>query len=289
MTHTDTASKTNGQTVFKSSAGAGEIMRLYEAKLAEWPVAQETQMVSTRHGDTFVIVSGERGADPLILLHGAGTNSTMWIGEVQAYSQHYRVYAVDIIGEAGKSAANRPAWEGPAYEEWLTDVLDGLDITKATIIGISQGSWVALKLATVQPERVEKLVLISPGGIIPDKMMFVFKVLPLMMLGSWGIQRVVKMLYAEQPIPEGVTEVMTVMMKHFKPRVGVLPLFSDDALASLTMPTLLLAGTKDALRDSEKIAERLPQWLPSLSVHLVEGGGHALNDMSSLTLSFLLA
>lgn len=263
-------------------------MELYDSLLANWPVAQKTQTVPTRHGDTFVIVSGEPTADPLILLHGAGTNSTMWIGDIQAYSQHYRVYAVDLLGEAGKSSANRPSWDGSAFEEWLTDLLDGLHIEKASMIGISQGSWAALKFATAKPMHVDKLVLICPGGIIPDKIMFVVKVLPLMLLGTWGIQRIVKMLYADQPIPDGVIEVMTVIMRHFRPRVGTLPLFSDEELARLTMPTLLIGGTKDALRDSEKIAERMRKLLPQLTVNLIPGGGHALNDTNRIILPFLL-
>lgn len=256
--------------------------------LASWPVKHETQIVSTRHGSTFVIVSGECSADPLVLLHGAGTNSTMWIGDIADYSKHYRVYAIDLIGEAGKSAPNRPPWDSPAYEEWLTDVFEALNIKKVTIVGISQGAWIAIKFAVAKPEQVNKLVLIAPGGIIPDKVLFVIKVLPLMMIGSWGIKRVVKMLYADHPIPEGVPEAMTIMMRHFKPRVGVLPLFTDKELSQLTMPTLFIGGTKDTLRNSEKIAERLHEFVSTLSVKLVRGGGHALNDTTSIIIPFLL-
>lgn len=263
-------------------------MAFYNSMLAQWPVKYETREVPTRHGNTFIIVSGERGAEPLILLHGAGTNSTMWVGDVNAYSEHYRVYAIDIIGEAGKSSPNRPAWHGPAYKEWLTDIFAELKLDKATIMGISQGSWIALKFATANPTQVNKLVLICPGGIIPDKMIFVFKVLPLMMLGSWGIIRIVKMLYGDQPIPDGVTEAMIIMTTHFKPRVGALPIFSDEALSRLTMPTLLIAGTKDQLRNSEAIAARMKRLIKSLSVKLIQGGGHALNNTIDTALPFLL-
>lgn len=97
----------------------------------------------------------------------------MWAGDVAAYSRQYRVYAVDLPGEPGKSAPNRPAWDGPAYAEWLEDVLDALKIEKATLLGLSQGGWAALKFAVYQPQRVEKLVLLNPAGIAPDKLSFV--------------------------------------------------------------------------------------------------------------------
>ncbi|MEM8534837.1 MAG: hypothetical protein AAGF95_28615 [Chloroflexota bacterium] len=54
------------------------------------------------------------------------------------------------------------------------------------------------------------------------------------------------------------------------------------------MPTLFIGGTKDALRNSEKIAERLREFVPTLLVKLVCDGGHALNDMSSTIMPFLL-
>src|SRR5690349_12938367 len=109
-------------TVYKTPAGEQAVMALYDATLARWPVPCETSTIPTRYGDTFVVASGEPTAPPLVLLHGAGTNSAIWIGDVGTFSRRYRVYAVDLIGEAGKSAPNRPDWNRPAYAEWLCDV-----------------------------------------------------------------------------------------------------------------------------------------------------------------------
>lgn len=274
--------------VFKSPAGERRVMDLYNRMLAQWPVEHERLEISTRHGKTFIIASGRPGADRLILLHGAGSNSLMWIDDIEQYSKHFRVYAVDLIGEAGKSSANRPAWDGPAYEEWLADIYDGLHIAKATIIGISQGGWTALKFATARPERIDRLVLICPGGIIPDNMLFVMYALTLTIIGSQGIRRIVQMLFGDQPVPESVLETMMMTMSNYRHRVGIPPCYSDEDLAALTMPTHLIGGTKDVLRDSAKIAERLRRLVPQLSVDLISGGGHAINDTTSSILPFLL-
>lgn len=275
--------------VFKSASGKRQVMDLYDRMLGQWPVEHELLELPTRHGRTFIIASGKKDADRLILLHGAGSNSMMWVDDIKRYSEHFRVYAVDLIGEAGKSAANRPAWHGPAYEEWLADIYDGLHIAKATIIGISQGGWTALKFATARPERLDRLVLICPGGIIPDRIVFVMYAFALSIGGSRGIRRIVGMLFGDQPVPASVLETMTITMKHFKHRIGIPPLYSDEELAALTMPTHLIGGTKDVLRDSEKIAERLHRLLPLLSVDLVSGGGHAINDTICSILPFLLS
>jgi len=150
------------QSIYKSPAGERAIMAWYDSALARWPVPCETFNIPTRHGDTFVLASGASGKEsdsPLILLHGAGTNSAMWAGDVATYSRQCRVYAVDLLGEPGKSAPVRPAWGGPAYAEWMADLLDALKVQKARLLGLSQGSWTALKFAVYQPRRVESLVL----------------------------------------------------------------------------------------------------------------------------------
>lgn len=264
-------------------------MALYDSVLERWPVPYETLNMPTRYGNTFAIVSGEKVAPPLILLHGAGTNSTMWVGDVAEYSRHYRVYAVDLLGEPGKSAPNRPAWDGPAYAEWLDDVLDALKIEKATLVGLSQGGWTALKFSVYKPERVEKLVLLTPGGITPDKMSFVIRVVPLLLLGRWGIKRVNRMLFADQPVPDQVEEVMTLIYTHFKPRLGVLPIFSDEELKRLTMPVLLAIGAEDALRDAEKIVNRVKGLLPDLTAVIIPKAGHALLNTTIQIMPFLTA
>ena len=275
--------------VFKSKDGKRQVMDLYDRMLGQWPVEHEFLEIPTRHGNTFVIASGDPGAAPLLLLHGAGSNSLMWIDDVQVYSKHYRVYAIDLIGEAGKSSANRPCWEGPAYAEWFTDIYHGLNIDNATIIGISQGGWTALKFATAEPERVDRLILICPGGIIRDNMSFISQAFTLTLMGSWGIRRIVKRLFGDHPVPESVLLAMTLTMKNFKHRLEFPPLYADEELAALTMPTLFIGGTKDELRNSAKIADRLSRLVPNLTVDLVSGGGHAINDTTSTIVPFLLS
>ncbi|MAU11607.1 MAG: hypothetical protein CL607_17415 [Anaerolineaceae bacterium] len=158
-------------------------MDLYDQALARWPVPYEEHTIPTRHGDTYVISSGEPDAPAMVLLHGAGTNSAIWSGDVAVYSQHFHVYAIDLLGEAGRSAQNRPDWHSPAYAEWLADVFDTLQIDQAVLLGISQGGWTALKFATYQPERVSQLVLLCPGGVMTTRSSFLFKAIPLSFMG----------------------------------------------------------------------------------------------------------
>jgi pimeloyl-ACP methyl ester carboxylesterase len=279
----------NTTPIYKSPEGEREVMAIYEAVLAHWPVPCETLRLPTRHGETFVIANGEKTAPPLVLLHGASSNATAWVGDVADYSRAFRVYAVDILGEAGKSAPNRPAWDGPAYAEWLEDVLDALKVRKTSLVGISQGGWTALKFATTRPERVEKLVLLTPGGVAPTKLSFLLRAIPLSMMGRRGAEAINRIVFGKQPIHPDAVKFMNVIMTHFKARMEAEQMFSDEALQRLTMPTLLLGGAQDALRSADQIAARLKKFAPDLTVITLPDMGHVLHNTTAQVLPFLTA
>jgi pimeloyl-ACP methyl ester carboxylesterase len=278
----------NTESIYKSPAGEQEIMALYDAVLARWPMAHETFRLPTRHGETFVIASGEPSAPPLVLLHGAVSNATSWVGDFPAYSRCFRVYAIDLPGEPGKSAQNRPAWEGPAFAEWLEDVLNGLKIEKAILLGISQGGWTALKFATCHPERVSKLVLLAPGGVKPARMSFLLKTMFYSLFSRRSAEKINRFVLGKDAIHPEAVKFMNAMMTHFKPRIGKEYIFSDKELKRLNMPVLLLGGTEDVICATERIAERLQKLVPNLEATLIQGMGHALVNMNERVLPFLM-
>lgn len=277
----------NPSPLYRSAAGEQAVMALYDRALARWPVPYEVRDVETRHGRTHVIASGEASAPPLVLLHGASSNAVSWIGDVAAYSRHCRVYAIDIPGEPGRSAPNRLPWAGPAYAEWLAEVLDGLGTRRATLLGLSQGGWTALKLATQQPERVEKLVLLSPAGIVPTRTSFILRAVLLSLLGRRGAEALNRYVFGGRPMHEEAVAFMNAIMTHFKPRVGAEVLFTDEELRRLTMPVLLIAGARDVVRPSAPMAARLQGLLPHLTVRILPEAGHVLANLSPEVAPFL--
>src|SRR5262245_39740307 len=97
------------------------------------------------------------------------------------------------------------------------------------------------------------------------------------------------MVFGPQPIPAEVNEITTEFLTHFKHRVGVLPIFSDEELRRLTMPTLLLIGQEDTLRDARKVAERMRNLVPVLTTKIIPQAGHALYNTPSNIMPFLAA
>lgn len=97
---------------------------------------------------------------PLVLVHSALMNSTMWADQVPVFAQHFRTITLDLYG-FGKSAFTDQKIMNHALD--LKGLLDHLGIEKTHILGLSMGAEAVLSFALEYPERVSALVLVSSG------------------------------------------------------------------------------------------------------------------------------
>lgn len=268
--------------IWKTPQAGEAVLARYTEFLKYWPQPNAQLRLPTRHGETFVISSGPPDAPPMVLLHGAVANSTSWLGDAAAWSQHFRVYAVDVIGEPGFSAPSRPDLASDAYAAWLDEVLAGLGVTRCALVGISLGGWLALDYATRRPDRVRALALLCPGGVGAQRNLL--WVLPLLLLGKWGRAQVMRRLggaavtRAGEPSAalKAFAEFQDEITASFRPRRVRLPRFADDALRSLTMPALFVLGARDAILDSAGTRRRLARLMPHAEIVWLPDEGHFL-------------
>jgi len=108
------------------------------------------------------------GSGPAILLiHGIGDNSTTWNTVQAKLAQRFTVIAPDLLGH-GKSDKPRADYSVAAYANGMRDLLTVLDIERVTIVGHSLGGGVAMQFAYQFPHLVERLILVSAGGVTKD-------------------------------------------------------------------------------------------------------------------------
>lgn len=100
----------------------------------------------------------------VILLHGAGAGAVTWYPSIRAIAEHFNVIAPDIVGY-GESDKPKAPYDRAYFSEWLKAFLLGLNISKAHIVGLSQGGAIALQFALDSPEMVNKLALVNAGGL----------------------------------------------------------------------------------------------------------------------------
>src|SRR4051812_37036302 len=105
----------------RSHAGYSVMMTSYDGALQRLRVPYESLIVPTRFGETHLLATGPLDRPPLVLLHGGIGNALSWRSQLTRFSRMYRVYAPDVIGQPGKSAPIRLAFNGPGYAQWLED------------------------------------------------------------------------------------------------------------------------------------------------------------------------
>jgi pimeloyl-ACP methyl ester carboxylesterase len=108
------------------------------------------------------------GSGPAILLiHGIGDNSSTWHTVQSKLAQRFTVIAPDLLGH-GKSDKPRADYSVAAYANGMRDLLSILEIDRVTVIGHSLGGGVAMQFCYQFPQLVERLVLVSTGGVTKD-------------------------------------------------------------------------------------------------------------------------
>ena len=265
---------------FKTPEGEAAFLAAYDAAMKLWPVPYEELEIPGRFGMTHVIVSGPKEAPPLVLLHGYDATSTMWVPNIADFSKDYRVYAIDVMGQPSKSIPTEPIRNAEDYAMWLAETLDRLHLDRIFLGGQSYGGWLALNFAMAAPERVQKLVLLSPGGgFVPMVRQFSLRG----MLMVWFPTRItvnwfMRWLGITATNARPVRELTYLGLKHFRVPVEtlrVMPvMFPDDQLRAMRVPTLLLMGDHEVICDPATALARARRLFPDVQGELVPQCSH---------------
>jgi pimeloyl-ACP methyl ester carboxylesterase len=268
--------------VFKTPDARDRSVAAYDAALRTWPVSYEELNVQTRFGLTHLIACGPKSGSPLILLHGQEASATMWTYNIQALSTDRRVYAIDTIGDFGKSQPSRLPASRADYAAWLVDILDQLGLDAVDLVGISYGGFLALNLALAHPERVNRIVLLAPG--IPNfgrpTLRWAFYGMPMLLFPSRAtVKRFIngasRRGYSAQ---DPVHEQMAVGVPNLRHRFFLQPKFSEEELGQLKAPCLLLLGESEIMYAPIVAIQRACQLIPQLKTRLIPEAGHLVNS-----------
>jgi pimeloyl-ACP methyl ester carboxylesterase len=192
------------------------------------------------------------------------------------------VYAVDIMGDAGRSEPTTRLTSSSAMASWLDETLEGLGLERAKLVGHSLGGFVALSTAAHRPDRVSSLVLLDPLGIAPVNMgRFMLWGLPVV-FGSLAPARVRRWLgrRLRNPLLEN-KRASRLILHGMVGHVPGFPLFEplhDDELRAITVPVTLLVARRSEPFDPYQLAGRAQALLPQVSVELIPDAGHALTE-----------
>ncbi len=263
--------------IFRSDESKQIISQAYERFRAAGPPAEE-RTVPTRFGPTHLLVAGPDSAPPLVLLSGAMGSSAHAIREVVPLLSQFRVYVVDVIGQSVRSADVRLSLDGPDYGLWMQDVLDELGLVRAHVYGVSWGGFVAQKVATTIPERIDRLVLMVPAGIVkgPVWQGITEGALPITMFRLFGSEGGLRRFVRGQlTVPDDDwTDYFRDALRHYNLDIRIPPLSRPEQFANFDRPTLVFGASDDINFPGQALLERARRLIPHAAVELLEDCRH---------------
>ena len=241
-------------------------------------------MVPTKRGATFVRIGGPSGAPPLILLPGAASTSLMWAPNVEALSGEYRTFAVDQIGEIGRSTCTQPIRSLDDHMDWINELFDALELRDGiNLAGLSYGGALTAQYALRFPQRLKKAVLLAPGNtVLRVRMEFYVRVILAAIAQRRFLPKFARWIFADmaRKDPEWLNttlEELSIAMRILQPRkTPIPPVVTDAEWGGLQVPTFFLVGEHERIYPAEKAVSRMKRVAPQVKVEVIPGAGHDL-------------
>jgi pimeloyl-ACP methyl ester carboxylesterase len=200
------------------------------------PLHGPSRFTYQRDGLTLAYSTVGDGPHPIVFIHGAtATGEFEWGVLAAALAPGYRCILPDIRGH-GRSEVSSSVHTGEAVCADLRHLINHLELGRPHVVGFSYGAEIALMLELAAPGTARSLVLISPGTGRPSdyrvpRLEYLHRTWPFALRG----------LHEANHGPEHWRALVTALHEDSVGR----PELSDDALAAISCPVLLMAGDGD--------------------------------------------
>jgi len=269
---------------YRSTAARDSFFAYYDSLAAkEWPIASEERMVPTSYGETFVRIAGPAEAPPLVLLAGAATTSLMWAPNIRVLSETCHTFAVDTVGEIGRTTCTKPIQGVNDLLVWLDEFFDALELgDRINLLGISYGGWLAGEYARHAPQRLSSVILLAPGNtVLRVSSRFIIRIALAAIAPRWWLRPLALWMFQDQvrKHPDWLDpwlELMLKTMRSVERRLPLPPVWKDTEWAALSVPALFLVGEHETIYDAEAAVNRLERAAPQVRAEIIPGAGHDL-------------
>jgi pimeloyl-ACP methyl ester carboxylesterase len=279
---------------FRSADARDRYLSHYDACAQSWPMASDVRMVETEHGRTLVRISGPVDGPPLVLLPSRGSNSLSWIPLIEALSGDFRTYAVDSIYDFGRSVNARRATSIAEYTGWLDGLFDALDLSESiNLLGLSRGAWMAAEYLVHAPDRLAKVVWLSPGalllpysraclaqGILGVPMMVAPSRRTVDLVMRWLMPGLARSEGKAKRVYDRFADDMAQGLRCFDlAAIDFLRMervLGDAELRDIRVPVLYIAGENEKMYSAGAGASRLNAVAPQVRTMIIPGVGHDL-------------
>lgn len=237
---------------------------------------------------TRVVEAGD--GPPLVFVHGTGGHLEAYTRNFRGLSERFRVITYDMAGHGFSEKPDRP-YTIDFLSDHLIGLLDALGLERAHLSGESLGGWVAAWTAAHRPERVERLILNTPGNIAnkPEVMKKV-KESSLQAVREPSMEnvrsrlewlfydtsfvtdelvRLRQRIYSQPNFEQAMTHIVAVQ----EPEIREKYQWGPEWCSKIGVPTLLLWTDHDPTGGLDE-ADVLKDWIPGSELYVIEGAGH---------------
>jgi pimeloyl-ACP methyl ester carboxylesterase len=219
--------------------------------------------------DLFVRVSsGPSDAVPIVHVHGFGISGSYLMPTARLLARHAVNVVPDLPGY-GHSARRDHTLDIRELAEAVLGLLDALAMDKVVLLGNSMGCPVSLEVSHAAPERVDRMVLVSPAGGVQNQPLS----RALVQLAQDGLRESPRMARVAVPDYLGFGPVNALRLFH---QLTLFP--SLERLVRTPVPTLTVLGSRDPLMPGPARVIEVARMSPEhVSVVVIHGAAHAIN------------
>ncbi|MFE7313955.1 alpha/beta fold hydrolase [Streptomyces sp. NPDC057555] len=266
---------------YRSPQARREYDAVYDRGFAVLPAPAEQHDVATHFGTARVYRFGRPGPAPMVLLPGRAGTTVMWAPSLAAFAAHRPVYALDLIGEPGRSEQTGEIRSAVDQAAWIDTALDALDLRGIHLVGYSFGGWLATNLAVRAPARLASLTLIDPVQTFarfPVALLARSALIAVPGVSRWARPAFLRWISdgAEVPDDDPVAAVVDEGMRTFRIALPIPTLFTDAQLESIGVPALALIAGHSVMHDARRAAARARDKLADVRAELWPSATHAI-------------
>lgn len=269
----DTAKKAN---LFKNATVRTELRDWYDRFLKKIETPVKREQISTSIGANHVLFVGDKSKPPLVVMHAMMSSSAHAVSELWKLTEHFQIIAPDIPGQSVVGPELRLPFDD--YGSWLNEITEQLGLNSFNLMGISWGGFVALKYSLLYPEKVKKLAVLVPAGVVRGKV-----VAGLLKMAIPAISY--KMKPNEKRLKRLIEPIMTTwdddwsnfmgdMFQNFNPDIRIPPLLSNTELGGIITPSLVIGAENDISFPGNALLERVNKQMQNVETELIENSRH---------------
>lgn len=234
--------------------------------------------------DVHAVVSGRQDAPVVVLSNSLGSTHRMWDAQIAMLEQHFRVLRYDTRGHG-----DSPVPDGPYSIDDLADDLIGLldqhGVQRAHLVGLSLGGMTVMRVASRNPERVKRMVVLCTGAQLPPAESWSERAALVRAQGSQAVAGAVVQRWFTQKFLDDHPELRAAFeqMVASTPAEGyaacceaIAKLDLREELSTIVAPTLAVAGAADPASPPAKLEDIVAK-IPGARLLTVPDAAHLAN------------